>query len=264
MPVVTRCCIRRWQSVTSAKPDAAAQSPYPVGAMTRLPLRQYRFHFRPTFLEIDGRYLKVVLPVYFGEQVWEVPLANVLVCDLTQEIKDYEPPDLLFDPALKIPYLFTTGMLTAPTLELLFREPERVPTLRWTAALAPNNSLPFTRRQSKSEDGARVDGVLLRMQDNTTALAALVGAGVEQTQQPLTWLIRNRATVNDRRRVDRLLATERKIVWAARLQTVGFFGVWLTFLTDEGFPHPAIWAAVAAIALGWGVGRYLRSNPEKD
>lgn len=226
-------------------------------------MRQYRFHFRPAFLEIDGGCLRIVLPVYFGKQVWAVPLTEVLACDLKQEIKDYEPTDLLFDPPVKVPYLFTTGPLTAPTLQLLFRNPERVPKLRWTAALAPNNSLPFTRRQSISEDGARVDGLLLRMQDNSTALEALVGAGVEQTQQPLTWLIRNRDTVNDRSRVDRLLSTERKIVWAARLQMLGFLGAWLTLLSDEGFAHPAIWPAVAVIALGSGVGRYLRSRLER-
>lgn len=159
--------------------------------MTSVELRAYRWTRRRPSISVDGDDLVLRLPSYFGRHVWRVPAGDVVVADPSDFDDDTE---VVFDPPLAIPYLFTTGPATKPTAVLLFRGPQRVPPVRLVTAIAPNADLPFGYWQARSDGGAFIDGVLVRtaVDDGAASLSAL---GIERVTRPLDWLRAHRVTV---------------------------------------------------------------------
>jgi hypothetical protein len=97
--------------------------------------------------------------------------------------------------------------------------------------------LPFGYRSSRSADGARVDGVLLRAADTASAMNVLRRAGVTVTADPEGWLAAHREVITDPVARDRLL---REIATADRLSNVsstGFLGGVAAVIVAEHTPH---------------------------
>jgi hypothetical protein len=134
----------------------------------------------------------------------------------------------VFARPLLVPYLFTTGPATAPTIGLLFTEPQRVPGLTLNAALAPNVDLPVGYRQSRSPAGATLDGVLLRARDPRHAVATLVAAGASLVTDEVSWFADHRAVLTDAADRAEAVATDRKVAATDRgavLAGWGAFGM---------------------------------------
>lgn len=145
----------------------------------------------------------------------------------------------VFRNEIIIPYFFTTGPVTRPTMLLLFRRPQRVPALRAIAAVAPNVELPFGWRESRSPKGANVDGVLVRAVDASDAVSRLVQAGATLADDPSQWLRDHREVVSHPTKRAALSAHARRSTWLARCSTVVLFGSLLgagVLLRNEALP----------------------------
>lgn len=160
-------------------------------------LRTYRLAPRKARLECVGDELVLRLPTYFGRRAWRVPIAEVNVVDMTAPQTVVRRTESVYAEPVSVPYLFTTGPNTRPTTLLLFTTPQRVPPLRLVTAIAPNSSLPFGYRASRSATGARLDGVFLRAVDPAGAVARLVMAGARPIDDPVGWLQTHREMIAD-------------------------------------------------------------------
>ena len=182
----------------------------------RVPLKQYRFHLRGAYLEVDRLSVAILLPTYFGSTLWMIPTAQVVAADLTAVAKETggassEDVTVLEAPPV-VPYFFTTSYLATPTTVLLFRSPQRVPVLRRFVANVSNTDLGFTRRQSRSEKGALVDGILVRVDNPPEVVDQLRAVGIETVVDPARWLGANRPTIKDAVRRDARLALENRLL----------------------------------------------------
>ena len=135
------------QAGSSLSDNGVVESPHPI------PLKTYRVSPRKARIELEGGAAELFLPTYFGRRRLHVPLNGLAVCDLTSPLIVDSPADDVFRQPIALPYLFTTGPATAPTLLLLFAERQRVPPLRVVAAWAPNVDLPFGWTSSRSSQG---------------------------------------------------------------------------------------------------------------
>jgi hypothetical protein len=217
-----------------------------------VPLRNYRWASAEPRAEVSDGVVRLFLPAYFGRLPVTTPITNVAVADLTgvEETDAWWNDELLLSRAMSIPYFFTTGPLTQATLLLLFRQPVKVPRLRAVSALAPNIELPFGFFQSRSAEGAHVDGALLRPVAAAEAASALVAAGATRLVAPEEWLRRNRPTLQDPLRTAQLLAQSRR---RERLARASNLLCWISVVLaifavdDDGSLWPA---AVLLAALG--------------
>ncbi|MBO2460185.1 hypothetical protein [Actinomadura violacea] len=172
-------------------------------------LRTYRLA-RGAYLRGTGGELALRLPAYFGRRPWRVPMSEVGVVDLTSPRTALQKAGDVHAEPVVAPYLSTTGPLTRPTTLLLFTTPQRVPPLRLLAAIAPNSPLPFGYRASRSAEGGRLDGVLLRAADPGDAADRLVAAGAQRVDDPALWLREHRKRVTDPVRADAIALSEKR------------------------------------------------------
>lgn len=162
-----------------------------------IPLQIYRISPRKARIELQDDAVGLFLPSYFGRRRFEIPISGLTVCDLTSPLTSDLPTEDVFMHDISIPYLFTTGPLTMPTLLLLFSSPLRVPPLRMLTAIAPNTELPFGWKESRSKRGAFVDGVLLRAPNTSQAACQLIEVGAHKIDDPSRWLHENRERIVD-------------------------------------------------------------------
>lgn len=223
---------------------------------TRVPLRQYRLHVRDAYVDVSSDELVLRVPSFFGAALWRIPNHEAVAADLTtpppNPVADRSERDEVFVDAPNVPYLFTTGPMTAPTLALLFRTPQRTPVLTRTAAFAPNVDIGVTRRQTRSAEGAHVDGVLLRCHEPMAAMAQLRSVGIEETDDADRWLVANRPLITDpterSARIaleERLFPRHRTLGWAA---TGGVLGA--VVLQDARPTLAVVLGAAALVAFG--------------
>lgn len=233
---------------------------------TVLPLRTYRFTRKKPVIRILDRTLEIVLPAYFGDQAWTIPVDDVALSDLNSATKsslDFDGSDLRSLP--RIPYFFTTGIATSPNLLPLFRARRRIPRLRWGVAGSPNFDFPFSRREARSKEGAVVDGVLLRVGDVRAVTAALATAGVERTNVPVAWLRRHREIVAPGKQRE-VLARRRG---RGRLSRISAFALGAGLLAGailesrEDFPWWG-WMALGGVAAGLAVQRLVWRSEERE
>jgi hypothetical protein len=192
-----------------------------------IPLRTYRLNPRKSRIDLRGDRLSMYLPGFFGKSRWDMTAPDVAVCDLQtlpRDGEDEDPGEFFFEGGVRLPYFFTTGPVTAPTLALLFRTPQRVPPLRFVASAASNVDLPFGYRSSRSKEGATVDGALLRATDSAAALDRLRRAGAEVTTDPTLWLAEHRALVTDPAQREALVAEDARYARLSTLSNGGFVG----------------------------------------
>jgi hypothetical protein len=182
-----------------------------------IPLMTYRLQPRKARIELDGGDARLFLPSYFGSRRLQVPLSELHVCDLTSPLLPDSPGDDIFRDVVKIPYFFTTGPVTAPTLLLLFATPQRVPPLRAISAFAPNVDLPFGWRSTRTDAGTSIDGALLRTPDPTAASRQLVAAGATGVTDPDQWLREHRERVMDPREAEQIIADDARRMRMARI-----------------------------------------------
>ncbi|WP_241842487.1 hypothetical protein [Pseudofrankia sp. BMG5.36] len=225
-------------------------------------MKAYWFVIRKPRVVCDGGAVRMMLPGYFGGRAWAIPARHVAVQDLsaTPPAEGAQEPQPVLARELAVPYLFTTGPMTRPNLLLMFTEPQRVPPLRLDAALAPNTDLPFGYRSTRSEKGARVDGVLLRA-DNPAALRqSVLTAGGSSLDDPVGWLYEHREVVADvmeqaslarRRRVGRCIQLAAMILFVATSIGVP------RLVADDG-PWWPVFLLLAVLAGLFGLGAFGR------
>lgn len=219
-----------------------------------IPLKAYRWSRRKSRLELHGSTVSIVLPSYFGNQQWNVPVADLAVSDLTllpDEPSTQEPEEVFFEQPIALPYFFTTGPATEPTLALLVRKPVKTPVLRRVVAMAPNVDLPFTRRESRSTKGALVDGVLLRAERPSEAVRLLGDAGAEVTLDPEGWLRAHRQLASRHERVAQLKRHDTVLRRLERGQTAALVMALPLLVASDRFARPwdAVGYAVATTSL---------------
>lgn len=162
---------------------------------TKISLR-HRWMDAPALIEVDGQYLSLRLPRYFGARWWRIPLDEVSVVDHeSAEPAEHAESDFFFPDGLSIPYLATASPRAWPNLSLLFTTRQRVPPLRLRASRFVRS--PFGYRSSRSAPGDLVDGVQLHVADPRQGVRALANAGLEVVWRPVTWLREHRWTCTD-------------------------------------------------------------------
>ena len=173
----------------------------------RVPLRHYRFFSRQPYIELDGSVIRLRLPgIFGGRSVWNLNAADVAVVDTEPSSSDDTGDDWVFENPVMIPFAVTTSQNVNPNLELLFKTPQRIPSLRVFGA----QTIELSYFQSRSAAGIQIDGLDLRAEDPVAAVETLAAAGVERVDRTGAWLRRHRritqdpalihvAEVNDRR-----------------------------------------------------------------
>lgn len=176
-----------------------------------IPLRAYRIAPRKPRIDLESGWVILVVPTYFGNRPWRIPVSVVGINDSGSDPASESDHGPLFAQELKVPYLATTSDLTNSNVELLFREPQRIPPLRVWIALASNIDMPIGWLESRSERGGTLDGVRLRAVDPAEAIRKLLEMGAERVADPDSWLARTRRTVQMPVERERLIAHRRRM-----------------------------------------------------
>jgi hypothetical protein len=231
-------------------PVGAAPTPFATGAVDaqQVPLARPLVGRSPTMWVHDDR-IELLLPIWFGRRRWSIALDQVAVHDLTRDdpSSDLFEDEVVFTRPVVVPFVNMTTTMSVPTLALYFREPQRVPPLRWTMALGG-----LGWRRSRSVEGQTVDGVQLLVKHPGPAVDALADAGIEVVEDPMRWWRRHREVVRDQVERDRVVRSVRRI---RILRGVGYaFGVvtlavgwfWSESAEDLGaaFVVPAVLSAI--------------------
>jgi hypothetical protein len=221
----------------------------PVGvAAQQVPLARPLVGRSPT-MWVDHDRIELVLPIWFGRRRWSIALDQVAVHDLTRDDPSSDPfeDEVVFTRPVVVPFVNMTTTMSVPTLALYFREPQRVPPLRWTMAF---QGLGW--RRSRSVEGQTVDGVQLLVKHPGPAVDALAGAGVEVVEDPMRWWRRHREVVRDRAERDRVVRSVRRIRilrglgYAFGAVTLAVGWIWSGSAEDLAVPFvvPAVLSAV--------------------
>ncbi len=162
---------------------------------TKISLRHRRMD-AAALIEVDGQYLSLWLPRYFGRTWWRIPLDEVSVVDHeSAEPAEQVESDFFFPEGISIPYLATASTRAWPNLSLLFTKRQRVPPLRMR--IGGLRGSPFGYRSSRSTPGDLVDGLQLHVPDARQGVQDLATAGVEVVRRPVAWLRERRWTCTD-------------------------------------------------------------------
>ncbi len=199
----------------------------------------------PTLTIVDAR-VELLIPGWFGEETWSIPIEKVGVASPTDGIFD---ADTVFEDELAVPYLMTRGHYGEANLALVFVSPQRVPPLRWWLA-----GSGFDWRRSHTSDGTTYDGVLLQADLPDQARDALVEAGAERVDRAATWWSRHRTLVTDP-------SVRDQAIRRTRLQGVLQLAAWLAFTVALGlswFVNDTLgWSDVAPVLVAGGVSGVL-------
>jgi hypothetical protein len=157
----------------------------------RVQLRQVRFVTRQPYMELDGSSVRLRIPSIFGE-VWNLNAADVVVADQSTN-RDDSGDDWVFEAPVNIPYAATTHPAFKPNLMLLFKTPQRIPSLRFFGA----QTIGLSQPDSRSAAGIHIDGLELRARDPHDAVETLAAAGLERVDRPNAWLRDHRRVTQD-------------------------------------------------------------------
>lgn len=216
--------------------DGPGNQPAAGGAAdgARIALASYWFHRHKPELIVVADTLVVSIKRWFGSARWAVPLSDVGVVLLPAYLDQDVAPDSdetmnVYSTPVHLPYLVTTGNATEPTIGLLFRTPQRVPRVRWSAA---GGGLSW--RRSRSEEGVIVDGLLLRATYPELAVRTLGAAGAEVLEDPEDWLAAHRDLETNPEARQRIIGRERRSGWIHRVAWVlGVVAVALLYFGAE-------------------------------
>ena len=148
---------------------------------------------RQPYIELDGSEIRLRLPGIFGRKVWNLNVVDVAVVDDELSSCGDSGDDWVVEEPVKIPYAVTTSPNVNPNLELLFRTPQRIPSLGVLGA----KTIELSYFGSRSAAGIRVDGLDLRAQDPQAAVRSLVAAGVQRVDATGAWLRTQRQVTQD-------------------------------------------------------------------
>jgi hypothetical protein len=157
----------------------------------RVPLRHYRLFSRRPYIELDGPAIRFWLPgIFGGRTVWSLNIRDVAVVDTEPSTGAGDDPvdDWVFEEPVNIPYAVTTSPNVDPNLELLFRTPQRIPSLGVLGA----KTIELSYFESRSADGILIDGLDLRARDPEAAVETLAAAGLERVDGTGAWLREHR------------------------------------------------------------------------
>lgn len=158
----------------------------------RVQLRQVRFVTRQPYMELDGSSVRLRIPSIFGE-VWNLNAADVVVVADQSANRDDSGDDWVFEAPVNIPYAATTHLAFKPNLMLLFKTPQRIPSLRFFGA----QTIGLSQPDSRSAAGIHIDGLELRARDPHDAVETLAAAGLERVDRPNAWLRDHRRVTQD-------------------------------------------------------------------
>jgi hypothetical protein len=136
---------------------------------------------------VDGD-VDVEVPKWLGPAAWAIPADEVGVADLTAV--GWGTGGDVFRDRLALPYLSTRTRYAQPTLVLLFRRPQLLPT--------------GASSKLRSRAGA-VDGVILRVADPARAVDELTAGGAIGVGDPAKFLRQHREVVVDPEERSRIL-----------------------------------------------------------
>jgi hypothetical protein len=210
----------------------------------RVPLRHYRLVSRQPYIELDGPVMRVRLPgIFGGRNVWTLNIADVAVVATEPSSSDDTGDDWVFEEPVNIPFAATTSPNVNPNLELLFKSPQRIPSLRVSGA--QSIGLPYF--QSRSAAGVQIDGLGLRAEDPAAAVQTLAAAGMERVDRTGAWLRRHRHVTQDPALLQVAKANDQRQRWVG---AVGMGGAALLIgLKIFGGDNPSNWE-LGAVALG--------------
>ncbi len=177
---------------------SGASAEVPPHALDRIPLKTWRLSPRKAVIDVLPEGLSFYLPSFFGSRRFTVSRADVVVqrLDAFTALGENDQ-DVFFQDEVRTAYFPTTSSSAAPNLALAFARPVRVPRLRLIMALSDNVDLPFGWRESRSDKGAHLDGVALRVADPGRAIEQLRAAGVRVVDDVDTWLAQHRELETD-------------------------------------------------------------------
>jgi hypothetical protein len=158
----------------------------------RVPLRHYRFFSRRPYIELDGPVIRFRLPGIFGRKAWNLNASDVAVVDTEPSGCESFGDDWVYEEPVNIPYAVTTTPNVNPNLELLFKTPQRIPSLGILGA----KTIELSYFESRSAAGIRIDGLDLRAQHPEAAVEALAAAGLERVDRSGAWLQLNRPSAD--------------------------------------------------------------------
>lgn len=224
-----------------------------VQPRVRIALRRFRLLSRASYVDVDRSGATLVIPRVFGRRGrWFIPLdvIGVVVPDHGAAIEKVvlrgtTNGEWVTRTEFHVPYMATTSPVTAPNLVLLFTVPQRVLPISFFAG----RDLDLSWRQTRGQDGVRVDGVALRAVDPEAARLALLGHGARLVADPDAFVEQYREVVRDPAEVRHIVVRRR---WSALL--LGCFGVvtfalFLAFKVTEDYRY-AIGMA-ATVFLSW-------------
>lgn len=231
----------------------------------RVPLRHYRFFSRQPDIELDGPVMRLRLPgIFGGRKVWNVNAADVAVVDTEPSSSDDSGDDWVFEEPVNIPYAATTSSNVNPNLELLFKTPQRIPSLRMFGA----QSIGLSYFQSRSAAGIQIDGLDLRAEDQVAAVETLAAAGVERVDRTGAWLRRHRRVTQDPALMKVAKTNDQRQRWVGAVVTVVvILVVGLSFFGDDNPSNWELGALGLALLVIFGLpvlGQTQRCPPSGD
>jgi hypothetical protein len=183
----------------------------------RVPLRHYRLFSRQPYIELDGPVMRLRLPgIFGGRNVWNLNIADVAVVATEPSSSDDTGDDWVFEEPVNIPFAATTSPNVNPNLELLFKKPQRIPSLRVSGA--QSIGLPYL--QSRSSAGVHIDGLDLRAEDPVAAVETLAAAGMERVDRTSAWLRRHRHVTQDPALMKVAKGNDQRQRWVGAVVTV--------------------------------------------
>ena len=185
----------------------------------RVPLRHYRFFSRQPYIELDGPAMQLRLPgIFGGRKVWNLNVADVAVVCTEPSSSDDTGDDWVFEEPVIIPFAATTSQNVNPNLELLFKTPQRIPSLRVFGA----QTIGLSYFQSRSAAGVQIDGLDLRAEDPVAAVATLAAAGMERVDRTGAWLRRHRRVTQDPALMKVAKTNDQRQRWVTAIVMVAF------------------------------------------
>lgn len=249
----------------------------PPGALDRIALVTWRIAPRKAALDVLPGELSAYLPTFFGGHRLVMPIHGTAVGPVDEDERyeygdEYgelprdwdaaEEDDIYFAEPPRIAEFPTPAVIKPGNLLLLFDRPVRVPVLRRVVALAGNSPLAFTRRETLSEQGAHIDGALLRAVDPHDARERLIRAGVTPVEEPFGWLAERREVHSDPAEVAAMLTREAKRHLGRAASAVGYVVGWLLLVAGQWRDDFRLaGAGVALWAVTFLAGRLPRSMP---
>ena len=222
----------------------------------RVPLRHYRFFARQPYIELDGPVIRLRLPgIFGGRKVWTLQVADVAVVDSEPSSSDDSGDDWVFEEPVIIPYAVTTSPNVNPNLELLFKTPQRIPSLRVFGA----QSIELSYIQSRSAAGIQIDGLDLRAEDPLAAVEALTAAGMERVDRTGAWLRGRRRVTQDPDLIHVAEANDRRHRWVGLVVMVAvILVIGLRLLGDDNASNGAFAALALAMLVIFGLPMWAR------